>query len=149
MDELIECLRCEGDACYTVEVAPGIKNFWCYGCGFISNSVIKSDSEFLKEQMEVLPDLYKALMVEDEEGKIWMPSTVNIPDKGMVFASGNSASNWKWAAVKATLILESEKDKYKLKDGTSPKWRMDMTTQKFFEEKEYIEALSYIGVLPE
>ena len=54
MDELIECSRCGGDACYAVEVAPGIKNFWCYGCGFISNSIIKPDSEFLKEQMEVL-----------------------------------------------------------------------------------------------
>jgi hypothetical protein len=149
MDELIECGRCGGNACYAVEVSPEIKNYWCYGCGFISNSVMKIDSEFLKEQMEMLPDLYKALMVEDEEGKVWMPSTVNILDKGMVFASGNNALNWRWASVKATPVLESEQEKYKLKDGTSPKWRMDMTTQRYFEEKDYIEALSFIGVLPE
>jgi hypothetical protein len=42
---------------------------------------MKRDSEFLQQQMEVLPELYKELMGEDENGIIWMPSVVNIPDK--------------------------------------------------------------------
>ena len=42
--------------------------------------------------MEILPELYKSLMVEDETGKIWMPSMVNIPDKGMVFTDGTGSS---------------------------------------------------------
>ena len=31
------------------------------------------------KQMELLPNLYKELMGEDDGGKIWMPSTVNMP----------------------------------------------------------------------
>jgi hypothetical protein len=131
------------------EVSPEIKLYWCYGCGFTCNTAMKLESEFLKEQMEILPELYKALIVEDEEGKIWMPSSVNIPNKGMVFANGTNATNWKWTAVLAVPVKEEEKEKFKLKGGGYAEWKMDMTTQKHFDERDYIEALSYIGVLPE
>jgi hypothetical protein len=149
MDNLIECDRCGSDCCYVQEVSPEIKNYQCFGCGFVSNSIMKPDSEFLKEQMEILPDLYKALMVEDEKGKVWMPSTVNIPTQGMVFANGNNADNWMWSAVKAVPVKEDEKEKYKLKNGSYAEWRMDMETIKHFPERDYMEALSYINVLPE
>jgi hypothetical protein len=49
--------------------------------------------------MEVLPELYKELMGEDENGLIWIPSAINIPDKGMVFADGANGSNWAWAVL--------------------------------------------------
>ena len=112
MDNLITCDRCSSDACYVQEVNNEIKLYHCYGCGFIANSVMNRDSQFLEEQMEILPELYKELLGEDEEtGLIWMPNTINIPDKGMVFADGLSANNWAWAAVKAISMREDEKDK--------------------------------------
>ena len=85
MDNLIKCDRCSSDACYVQEVNETVKNYSCYGCGFITNSLLVKDTQFFEEQMELLPNLYKELMGEDENGKIWMPSTVNIPEKGMVF----------------------------------------------------------------
>jgi hypothetical protein len=106
------------------------------------------DSEFLQQQMEVLPELYKELMGEDENGTIWMPSVVNIPDKGMVFADGSNSFNWQWAAVKAILMPEEEKAKFKAK-GKEYDYKMDMTTLKHFPEREFMDALSYIEVLPE
>jgi hypothetical protein len=87
-------------------------------------------------------------MGEDENETIWMPSVVNIPDKGMVFADGPNSQNWKWAAVKATLMSEEEKIKFKSK-GKEYDYKMDMTTLTHFSERDFIEALSYIGVLPE
>ena len=54
----------------------------------------------------------------------------------MVFAEGNSKDNWAWAAVKA--IPDEEKG-----------YKTDMTTAKHFVERDFIEALSHIGVLPE
>jgi hypothetical protein len=150
MDNLVECTRCGSDACYMQEVSSEIKMYWCYGCGFTCNTAMEKDSEFLTEQMDTLPELYKALMVEEEEtGKIWMPSTVNIYDKGMVFANGGNSQNWAWAAVKAIPVKEEEKEKYKLKDGGYAQWKMDMANIKHFPEKDYMEALSYIGILPE
>jgi|TARA_R100000482_G_scaffold124267_2_gene76529 hypothetical protein len=148
MDNLVKCDRCGSDACYVQEVNNEIKNYQCYGCGFITNSLLKKDSRFFEEQMELLPNLYKELMGEAEDGKIWMPSTVNQPEKGMIFANGKSSDNWKWAAVLAVPVTEEEKEKYPIpnKKGEYYKWRMDMSTMKEFEEKDYIEALDYIGI---
>jgi hypothetical protein len=148
MDNLTTCDRCSSDACYVQEVNEQVKLYFCYGCGFQANTAMKRDSEFLQQQMEVLPELYKELMGEDENGIIWMPSVVNIPDKGMVFADGSNSQNWKWAAVKATLMSEEEKIKFKSK-GKEYDYKMDMTTLTHFSERDFIEALSYIGVLPE
>jgi len=148
MDNLTICDRCGSDACYVQEVNQDIKLHFCYGCGFQANTAMKRGSEFLEQQMETLPELYKELMGEDENGTIWMPSVVNIPDKGMVFADGPNGQQWQWAAVKATLMSEEEKTKFKEK-GKEYDYKMDMTTLKHFPEREFIEALTYIGVLPE
>ena len=148
MDNLTTCNRCSSDACYVQEVNEQVKLHFCYGCGFQVNSVMTRDSEFLQQQMETLPELYKELMGEDENGLIWMPSVVNIPDKGMVFADGTNSQNWRWAAVKATLMSEEEKAKFKEK-GKEYDYKMDMATLTHFPERDFIDALSYIGVLPE
>ena len=144
-DELKNCTRCESDACYSQEVTKDITIELCYGCGFQSNSVMKVGSQFLEEQMEVLPELYKALIDEEEDtGKVWMPSTVNVEDKGMIFADGTGRDNWRWGAAKAIPVTEEESEKYKGK-----KYRPDMSTIKHFEERDYMEALSYIEIIPE
>ena len=148
MDNLVTCDRCGSDACYMQEVNDTIKLYHCYGCGFMANSAMERDSEFLQQQMEVLPELYKELMGEDENGLIWMPSVVNIPDKGMVFADGTNGENWAWAAVKAIPMPEEEKAKFKEK-GKNYDFKMDMSTINHFAERDYMEALSYIGVLPQ
>ena len=77
-----------------------------------------------------------------------MPNTINIQDKGMVFADGPNGENWRWAAVKATLMGEEESEKFKAK-GKDFKWKMDMDTIKHFEEGDFMEALDYIGVFKE
>ncbi len=151
MDNLINCSRCGSDACYVEEVNQDIKTYFCYGCGFQTNSLLKQGEVFYEEQTNILPELYKDLMIEDEEGKIWMPTTINLPQQGMIFANGSDIQNWTWAAVKAVPVLEEEKTKYPIpgKEGEYYEWRMDMTTLKNFPERDFIEALSYIGVLPE
>jgi len=150
-DKLEKCPRCGSDACYSQKINKEVTNFMCYGCGFQSNSLMKKEGEFLEEQMEVLPELYKDLLYEDEKGQSWLPSTINLPEQGMVFANGSNANKWKWAAVKATEVKEEEKEKYPIpnKKNKYYKHRMDMTTMKMFEERDFMDALSYIGVLPE
>tara|TARA_R110000751_G_scaffold112784_5_gene211879 strand:- start:1458 stop:1922 length:465 start_codon:yes stop_codon:yes gene_type:complete len=148
MDDLKVCDRCGSDACYIQEVNESIKNYQCYGCGFITNSLLVKDTQFFEEQMELLPNLYKELMGEDDDGKIWMPSTVNMPTKGMIFANGKNVENWKWAAVLAVPVKEEEKEKYPIpnKKGEYYEWRMDMENMKEFPETDYIEALDFIGI---
>ena len=148
MDNLTTCDRCGSDACYVQEVNQDVKLHFCYGCGFQANTAMKRGSDFLEQQMVTLPELYKELMGEDENGTIWMPSVINLPEKGMVFADGVNGQQWHWAAVKATLMSEEEKIKFKEK-GKEYDYKMDMTTMKHFDERDFMEALTYIGILPE
>ena len=141
-DKLIKCSRCGGDACYHHRV-NGVELYSCYGCGFQTSSKMKKGEKFFEEQMEILPELYKALLGEDDEGLIWMPQTVNMPQQGMVFAATAkdygvvnetpSQNNYEWAAVKAEFY----------------EWRMDMTTEKRFSHKDFIDALDYINIFQE
>ena len=151
-DGLIVFNRCGGNACY-VKPTTGlytqkVLTRHCYGCGFTTNCLMKRGEKFLEEQMEKLPNLYKELLGEDEEGLIWMPSTVNIVQKGMVFANGKSKDDWEWSAVKAIPVTEEEKEKYPIpgKEGEYYKWRMDMETIETFSQTDYMDALEYIGI---
>ena len=150
-DKLSICPKCGSDACYVTEVNQDINNYFCYGCGFQSNSLMREGELIMEEQMEILPELYKDLKYEDKNGQVWFPSTINLPEKGMVFANGANSKKWKWAAVKSVEVKEEEKEKYPI-PGKKDKFyenRMDMTTMKMFEERDFIDALSYIKVLPE
>ena len=151
LDKIITCPKSGGDLCYVIEVTPEIKNYSSLSCGYWTNSLMTEGSDFHKEQIEVLPELYKDLAWKDPETElIWLPQTINEPKQGMVFANGASADNWKWAAVKAVPVKEEEKEKYPIpkQPGKFYEYRMDMETLQHFEERDFMEALSYIGLLP-
>jgi hypothetical protein len=151
-EEIINCPKSGGDLCYKVQVAPEIYNYMSISCGFWTNSFMTENHEFYLQQMETLPELYKDLAWKDPEtGLIWLPNTINEQTKGMVFANGTNISNWRWAAVKAIEIPEEDREKHPIpgKPGEFMKYKMDMKNMKTFEERDYMDALSYIGILPE
>lgn len=141
-DEIIQCPKSGGDLCYRIEVSKEITNFYSLSCGYWSNTLMKPDSDFYKEQFELLPEIYKDLAwIDEKTGLVWLPNSVNV-ETGMVFAEGTSKESWNWAAVKSVELDEEDQIKYKTK--TKP----DMTTIERFKERDYMDALSYIGVLP-
>ena len=152
MDKLIVCPKCGSDACYKQEVNENITNYMCYGCGFISNTLMKDGEDYWEQQLSTLPELYKDLVFKDENGQNWMPNIVNNPEQGMVFVNGTSTTEWEWNAAKAIEVKDVEKVKYPIpgKPGEYYKYRMDMENMKSFnKERGYMDALSYIGVIPE
>lgn len=150
-DNLNICPCGKSDACYEIENSPTIKTYSCFGCGYTTNSLMKEGEEFYEQQLEVLPELYKDVMFEDENGLKWMPTTINVPTQGMVFYNGTNSQDAKWAGVKAVEITDGEKEKYPIKGkpGQFYTHRMDMSTMKPFEKYEFIDALEYVGILPE
>jgi hypothetical protein len=144
MDSLTICDKCGSDACYTQEVSPEVTNYLCYGCGFQSNTLMTEGSEFMNQQMETLPELYKDLLFKDKTGKIWMPGWVNDSERGMIFAYGPSGKDWRWAAVKA--IKRTKEDKKK-NPNLKTEYKMDMFNQVYFAEKDFMEALDYLNLL--
>ena len=123
-EKLIDCPRCGSNACS--EISNERFTVWnCFGCGFTSNSTMTKDNENHVE--EVMPELFKALKFTDNKGYNWYPIVVTLEDKSMIFAEGTSVEDWKWSAVQS-------------KDG-----KADMTTKQEFAEREFMDALEYIG----
>jgi len=146
-EKIIDCPKSGGDLCYETQINPEISTYLSLSCGFWTNSLMKEDSEFYKEQIETLPELYKDLAWTDPQtGLIWLPNTINQPELGMVFAYGPNAQSWGWAAVKAVEVPEEEQKEL---NGKKQTHKMDMANMQIFEERDYIEALSFIGILPE
>ena len=146
MDKLIECKRCGGNACYeqvitTAERPETISTWLCWGCGFTTSTLMKENSEVVTQAMETSPELYKDLLFKDKEGLNWLPATLTIPEKGMVFVDGTDKKNWRWAGVKAIPLQEGDK-----KVSENQTHKMDMKNVKHFEQKDFMEAADYIGM---
>ena len=84
-DEIIECPKSGGDLCYKIEVSADITQYMSLSCGFWSNTLLKVDSDFYNEQMELLPELYKALAWLDTKTDLSKVSLVPIIDNWIVF----------------------------------------------------------------
>jgi hypothetical protein len=148
-EEIIQCPKSGGDLCYKTQVTSDITNYMSLSCGFWTNSLMKEGEEFFETQIETLPELYKDLAWKDPNTDlIWIPNTINEQELGMVFANGSNAQNWGWAAVKSILIPEEERKNHPIpgKEGEFMKYKIDMPNMKMFHERDYIEALDYIGV---
>jgi hypothetical protein len=135
-EKIIMCPKSGGDLCIETQLNPEVTTYMSLSCGFWSNSLMKEGEEFHEKQMLDLPELYKDLAWTDPETNlVWIPNTINLQEQGMVFAYGPNKDSWGWGAAKA--IQE---------DG---KWKMDLANMVVFPERDYIEALSFIGILPE
>lgn len=146
-EKIIDCPKSGGDLCYETQINPEVSTYLSLSCGFWSNSLMKEGEEFYEQQIETLPELYRDLAWTDPQtGLIWLPNTINHPEQGMVFAYGPNSKNWGWAAVRAVEVPEGERKEIAGKLQTH---KMDMANMKIFPERDYLEALSYIGILPE
>ena len=140
MEQLTTCKRCGSDACYEQHVNEETTTWLCMGCGFTTSTLMTEGSAPINNILETSPELYKDLMHTDAQGHIWVPSTITLPKRGMVFLDGTSTDNWKWAAVKAVPLEES--DKKMSKEQTH---KMDMKNVQHFKERDFMDALESIG----
>lgn len=143
MDNLVICKKCGGNACYEQKVNEDITTYLCMGCGFTTSTLLKEGSEQVENAIQTSPELYKDLAFKDQDDLIWLPSTITLPEKGMVFIDGTSKSNWKWSAVKAVEITDEDRKLKKFPEDQ--KFRMDMKNVTSYDQKNFMDALEIIG----
>ena len=139
-EKMLICPHCGGNACYEQQVSEEVATSFCFGCGYSTSTLMTEGGELVTKTIEASPELYKDLMFIDDNKKVWFPSTVTLPNKGMVFLDGKSKDDWKWASVLSVEILQEEKSKFP-KDQTH---KMDMKNIKHFEKEDFMEALDNI-----
>lgn len=143
MEQLVECKKCGGNACYEQVIDKSIRTWLCMGCGFTTSTLMEENSKVVADLLEVSPELYKDLLYKDSSNLIWTPSTLTLPGKGMVFIDGTSKTNWAWTAVKTIPLTEEEKN-----SGRFPKKqdvKMDMQNGMKFKQNEFMDACEAIG----
>ena len=140
MEKLVVCRRCESNACYEQQINEETTTWLCMGCGFTTSTLMTEASTVVKQAIETSPELYKDLMTTDKDGLVWMPSTITLPNKGMVFLDGTNKEDYRWASVRAIPLQEGDK---KLSDDQTHK--MDMQNAKHFAERDFMDALESIG----
>lgn len=142
-DQLVECKRCGGNACYEQHINENTTTWLCMGCGFTTSTMMLEGSKLVNELLETSPELYKDLLYKDSDNRMWAPATITLPGKGMVFIDGNNKENWEWTAVKAVQITEEDRKlKEYPKDQTH---KMDMSGAKKFGQRDFMDALEVIG----
>lgn len=141
-DKLDICPKCGCDGCYITPINETKNNYFCWGCGFQTNDLMKQGEFDFVGYEEILPELYKDVKVEDSEGRVWYPITVNLEDKGTVFLNGKSADTAEWSGIKVVELTDEEKEQPKFKNK---KYKSDAKSLKSFGN-DFIEACDYIGL---
>ena len=141
-DQLITCPKCKCDGCYVTPINETKNNYFCWGCGFQTNDLMKKGEFDFGAFEETLPELYKDIRDVDEEGRVWYPISLNIPDKGTVFLNGTSVDNTHWSAIKVVELTKEEKKEPKYKGLT---YKSDAKSLQSFGN-DFIEACDYVGI---
>jgi len=145
MDKLVKCKHCGSKICYEQTITEDVNTWLCVSCGFTTSTVMVENSPADSHALATSPELYKDLRFVDEDKRVWYPATITVPNVGMVFVDGTSASDYKWAAVRAVeLATEEKKSKRFPKDQTH---KIDMSKAVYFEQVNFVSALEHIGLL--
>ena len=91
-----------------------LKTFMCLFSGYQTSTLMYKDSEYTERILDGLPQLYKDLSIEDELGLIWVPMTINLKDKAILFIDGTSKDEWKWCVAPYSKEEDSEEMKVNL-----------------------------------
>jgi hypothetical protein len=141
-DQMITCPRCGCDGCYKTPINETKHNYFCWGCGFQTNDLMKEGEFDFEQYEEAMPELYKDLKNTDSEGRVWYPITINLENKGTVFVNGKSRQEAQWCGIKVVELTEEEKKQPKYKDKTH---KSDPKSLKYFGS-DFIEACDYVGM---
>lgn len=141
-DKMLICPKCGCDGCYVTPINETKLNYFCWGCGFQTNDLMKEGEFNFEEYEETLPELYKDVKYTDSEKRVWYPISINLPDKGTVFLSGKSVEEVQWSAIKVIPLTEEEKKQPKYK---SLSFKSDAKSLQHFGN-DFIEACDYVGV---
>lgn len=141
-DKMTICPKCACDGCYITPINETKLNYFCWGCGFQTNDLMKQGEFNFEEYEETLPELYRDIKYIDGEKRVWYPISINLQNKGTVFLNGKNVKETQWSAIKVVPLTEEEKKQPKYKNLS---YKSDAKSIKHFGN-DFIEACDYIGV---
>ena len=142
MEKRIICPVCNAEKMCIEESQGDLISYMCFRCGYMSDSRMVDESEFMEKHLKNTPQIIKDLKQYDIERSIyWYPSVVNVPEKGVVYPKEDPETfqdTYCWVAAK---YIKSERKGYD--------FELDMDNSREFNYVLFYEALRYIEVIIE
>jgi hypothetical protein len=142
-DELKTC-ECDKEikkALYVTEIKKDLKNKMCFGCGCLTNSLCVEDSQFLDEQLQVLPEIYKDSLFKNKMGEVMVPTYFHDEKKGMLFLNGTKREDLKWYATPVKYLNKKEREEHGGK-----KYIFDTKNTQSFNPLDFLSALNFLNI---
>ena len=125
----------------------GVTSYLDYKTGYTSNSLLETDSEYIKKIEKEQPQIITDLKVADElRGINWYPSVINVPGKGMVYPMG-TPEEWHWESIPVRILEEEEQKDYPIPDQDNQFFKsiLDVKQKGTYAKDRFLEALASIG----
>ena len=138
-----------GANCFQERLPEG-DTYMSFDCGYASNEHYKIGGDAIANVLSKAPKLVQDLAFEDTaRGIVWIPSVVQIPNKGIVFPDGESADKWGYRFAEEIAIPEDEQKEWPVegKDGEFYKARLDIENSKPYESFQFSDAISNLGLV--
>ena len=108
MERNIKCKHCYSKKMCFETVTDEYSSFLCFRCGYMSDTRLKPNTEFLEKHLENTPYLVESLSIYDHDRELyWYPSVMNLGKNGVIFPILEK-DTYKWKACK---FIKTEKDK--------------------------------------
>ena len=111
-DTICQCRKCGGHLCYQVHQEQ-VVDWRCLSCGFQTNTFLLAGTEGVKVFEESIPQLYKDIKFQDEDGFVWYPLHLSKEGVGMIIADGTGKDNWYWSFFPHILVEAHESERFK------------------------------------
>ena len=135
MERNIKCKHCYSKKMCFETVTDEYSSFLCFRCGYMSDTRLKPNTEFLEQHLENTPYLVESLGIYDNDRKLyWYPSVMNLGKNGVVFPILEK-DTYKWKACK---FIKTEKEEYTKE--------LDVENGKEFDKQEFLETLKFLNI---
>jgi Zn ribbon nucleic-acid-binding protein len=149
----ISCPNCESLRCFKSYTEPKTdESYMCVQCGYMSHSKYTKESKILNEQLDNSADLVSKLKLEDTERNIvWLPSVLNMGDRGIIYPEGSSETEWVWKHAKVKKLSEEERKNYPVpnKKDTYYESILDVKSAKTYDKLDFFSACKDMGIIKE
>jgi len=149
----VVCPNCGSMRCFESSTEPKTEeSYLCIQCGFMSHSKYLENSEVLNNQLTQSADIIGSVKLYDKERDIvWLPSVLNMGDRGIIYPEGTDSSNWHWKFAKTKTLKEDEQKDYPVpnKEGEFYKSILDVKNARTYDKLDFMSACKDMGIIME
>ena len=149
----VVCPICGSYRCFEASTEPKTEeSYLCIQCGYMSHSKYLENSDILTQQLDKSADIIgKCKKMDKERGIVWLPSVLNMGERGIIYPEGKDEKDWYWKYAKTKQLAEDEQKDYPVpnQEGKFYQSILDVKNAKTYDKLDFISACKDMGIVQE